>query len=240
MLSGFSVIKKEKEIEGLRAELAVAQKEQSKVNEKVNKVLDVYGLGSGVMANDSISQIQRLHETIAQLRGEVDEVKAETTVWKQKMDRLALEKEVARAQLLVAESQLQGVKEKSSSQTKKIEELEARLATELAKAKFEVEKVKANVEEIVAVYRSDAEAAQAWEKEVDNVAQTRAYWLAEHIQCQYRRDTLEEIHARSFDLAAEIKNAKELETEAKTLLSSNNDFGCGEGYEDEEVVPEED
>jgi len=161
MLSGFSVIKKEKEIEGLRAELAVAQKEQSKVNEKVNKVLDVYGLGSGVMANDSISQIQRLHETIAQLRGEVDEVKAETTVWKQKMDRLALEKEVARAQLLVAESQLQGVKEKSSSQTKKIEELEARLATELAKAKFEVEKVKANVEEIVAVYRSDAEAAQA-------------------------------------------------------------------------------
>ncbi|XP_019248800.1 PREDICTED: uncharacterized protein LOC109228073 [Nicotiana attenuata] len=183
---------KEQEIKGLRAELAMAQKEQSELTEQVNKVLDAYGLGLGVMANDSISQVQRLHETIVQLRGEVDEVKAETSMWKQKMDHLASEKEAARAQLSSAKIQLQGMKEKSLEQAKKIEELQARLETEIAAVKSEAETVKADAEAIATVYRSDAEAAQTRVKEVFDAAQARAYWVAEHAKAQSRRETLED------------------------------------------------
>nr|XP_016461973.1 PREDICTED: uncharacterized protein LOC107785238 [Nicotiana tabacum] len=60
--------------------------------------------------------------------------------------------------LLLAESQLQSLKEKSLVQARKTEELEARLASELAKA----EKTKADVDAFVAVYRADAEAAQSY------------------------------------------------------------------------------
>ncbi|XP_070039404.1 actin cytoskeleton-regulatory complex protein pan1-like [Nicotiana tomentosiformis] len=67
-------------------------------------------------------------------------------------------------------AELSRVKEKSSSQEKKIVELEARLASELEKAKSEVEKAKAEADAIVAVYRADAEAAQAKELEVDDGA----------------------------------------------------------------------
>ncbi|XP_019255503.1 PREDICTED: nucleoporin NUP159-like [Nicotiana attenuata] len=46
---------------------------------------------------------------------------------------------------------------------------------------------------------------------------------AERVRYQSRRETLEEIHARGFNLAIEIENAKELEAKAKALLSSNDD-----------------
>ncbi|XP_019257798.1 PREDICTED: uncharacterized protein LOC109236019 [Nicotiana attenuata] len=138
------------------------------------------------------------------------------------------------------------MKEKSLEQAKKIEELQARLDTEIAAAKSEAETVKADAEAIVAVYRPDAEAAQARAKEVSDAAQARAYWVAEHAKCQSRRETLEEIHARGFNLAVEIKNAKELEAEAKALLSSDDDdFGSVSGSESggdpdgDDVAPEE-
>ncbi|XP_070043098.1 uncharacterized protein [Nicotiana tomentosiformis] len=95
-----------------------------------------------------------------QLREEVDIIKEETLGWKEGIDRLAVEKEIVRAQFSSAESQLQGMKERSSVQARTIEDLEAWLTSELAKAKSEAEKAKAEVEAFVVVYRADAEAAQ--------------------------------------------------------------------------------
>ncbi|XP_070045790.1 uncharacterized protein [Nicotiana tomentosiformis] len=47
--------------------------------------------------------------------------------------------------------------------------------------------------------------------------------VAELAKCRYRRETLEEIHARGFDLAEEIKRAKELKVDAKALASDSDD-----------------
>ncbi|XP_070045464.1 uncharacterized protein [Nicotiana tomentosiformis] len=103
---------------------------------------------------------------------EANMMRAETLGWKQNIDRLASKKDTARAQLSSAERQLQSMKEECSALAKKIEELEARLAAELAKAISEAEKVKADVKAIVVVYRADAEAAQARAKEVADTVQT--------------------------------------------------------------------
>ncbi|XP_070039853.1 uncharacterized protein [Nicotiana tomentosiformis] len=160
------------------------------------------------------------------------------------MDRLAAEKEAARAQLSSAESQLQGMKEKSSVQERNIEELEARLASELAKAKSEAEKAKAEVDAFMAVYRADAEAAQVQAIEATETAQTRAYWVDGLAKCQSRRETLEEIHARGFDLTEDIKKAKNLEFDARALAFYDDDddesksgFESGEELDGEETVP---
>ncbi|XP_070046994.1 uncharacterized protein [Nicotiana tomentosiformis] len=173
----------------------------------------------GSEANISISQLQQKLETIGQLREEVVIIRAETMGWKDGMDRLATEKETVRAQLSSNASQLQGMKEKSLVQARRIEELEARLSSELAKAKSDAEKAKSYMDALVAVYRADAEAAQVQAREAAETANTRAHWVVELAKCQSRRETLEEIHTQGFDLTEEIKRAKELEADAEALAS---------------------
>nr|XP_016433049.1 PREDICTED: uncharacterized protein LOC107759586 [Nicotiana tabacum] len=192
---------REVEVEELRAELEVAQREQADLSE--------------------------------QLRVEVDAVKAEVEEWKKNMDRLASEKVAARAQLASAETQLRVLKEKALVQAKKIEEFQSRLgsetsdqerlSTELAEAKSEVEIDTVNADAMVVVYRYDDEDAQVRAKEVVEAAQAQANWVAEYAKCHSRRETLEEIHARGFDLIAEIENAKKLEAEARVLAFSDDD-----------------
>ncbi|XP_070029068.1 uncharacterized protein [Nicotiana sylvestris] len=111
--------------------------------------------------------------------------------------------------------------------SRKIEELKARLAAELAKFKSEAEKAKAGVEAIVAVDQSDAEASQAQVRESVEATENRAFWIAELAKCQSRRETLKEIHARGFGLTDDIRKAKELEDDAKELTSSDNDDNAG-------------
>lgn len=79
------------------------------------------------------------------------------------------------------------MKDRSLTQARKIEELEARLASKLAKAKSEAEKAKAKADAIVVVYRADTEVAQVQAREASESAQTRAYWIAELTKCQSRR-----------------------------------------------------
>ncbi|XP_070050387.1 uncharacterized protein [Nicotiana tomentosiformis] len=145
---------------------------------------------------------------IGKLREKVDVIKTKSLKWKEGMERFAVEKETARAQLSLAENQLQKMEEKGSVQSRIIEELEARFASELAKAESDAEKAKADADALVAVYRADAEAAQVQAREASETADTRAHWVAELAKCRSRRETLEEIHARGFDLAEEIKKAK--------------------------------
>ncbi|XP_070037071.1 uncharacterized protein [Nicotiana tomentosiformis] len=150
------------------------------------------------------------------------------------MDRLTAEKKTARAQLSSTESQLQGIKEKSSVQARKIDELEARLVSKLAKAKSEAEKAKAEAHAFVAVYRADAEAVQVQAIKAAETAQTLAYWVVKLAKFQSRRETLEEIHARGFDFTEEIKKAKELEANAGALASDDDDDGSKSGSESRE------
>ncbi|XP_070048993.1 uncharacterized protein [Nicotiana tomentosiformis] len=141
---------------------------------------------------------------------EIKDLRAELAkAYQDQTDLTEQKKETARAQLSSAENQLQGMKEKSLVQERKIEEIEARLASELAKAKSEAEKAKAEADAFVTVYRADAEAAQIQAKKAVEIAQT---W-----------ETLEEIHARGFDLTEEIKKAKELEADAGALSFDDDD-----------------
>ncbi|XP_070050200.1 eukaryotic translation initiation factor 3 subunit A-like [Nicotiana tomentosiformis] len=157
------------------------------------------------MANFSVTQLQQKIEMIGKLSEEVDEMKVESLKWKEGMDRFTAEKEAARAQLSSAKNQLQKMKEKGSVQARRIKELEARLASELAKAESDAEKVKDDADALVAIYRADAEATQVQVREAAETANNRAYWVAELAKCRSRRETLEEIHARDFDLIEEIK-----------------------------------
>ncbi|XP_070046680.1 uncharacterized protein [Nicotiana tomentosiformis] len=115
------------------------------------------------------------------------------------------------------------MKEKSLVQARRIEEFEARLASELAKAESDAEKAKSYADALVAVYWEDAEAAQVQASEATETANTRAHWVAELAKCRSRRETLEEIQARGFDLTEEIKRAKELEANAEALASNDDD-----------------
>ncbi|XP_070054405.1 uncharacterized protein [Nicotiana tomentosiformis] len=156
---------REEKIKDLRAELAKAYRDQTDLSE----------------------QLQQKIEIIGKLREEVDVIKVESLQWKEGMDHFSAERETARAQLSSAETQHQRIKEKGLVQARRIEELEAGLTSELAKAKYNAEKV------------------------------------AELAKCHFRRETLEEIHARGFDLAEEIKRAKELEADAEALASDGDD-----------------
>ncbi|XP_070054876.1 uncharacterized protein [Nicotiana tomentosiformis] len=118
-----------------------------------------------------------------------------------------------------ADVQLRSVKKKGLVQAKKIDELETRLA----KAKAEVESSKVLADKSIAIYQADAEAAQIEAQEAAKTADARAHWVAELAKCRSQRETLEEIHARGFDLTDEVKKAKELEAEAEALASDDDD-----------------
>ncbi|XP_070045747.1 uncharacterized protein [Nicotiana tomentosiformis] len=153
-------------------------------------------------------------------------------VWKEKMDRLALEKEIAQKQLTSVEVQLRVEKEKADARSRQNEDLQAQLSSTIAKqnslsnelkiARSESEITRADTEEMVAQYRHDIKAAEA-----------RLKVTVEHVKRLSRRETLEEIYARGFDLSAEIEEAKMLEVEAKKLAEPEGEEGY-EGSEDGE------
>uniref|UniRef100_A0A1S3ZAU6 Myosin heavy chain, embryonic smooth muscle isoform-like n=1 Tax=Nicotiana tabacum TaxID=4097 RepID=A0A1S3ZAU6_TOBAC len=189
----------EEEAKGLRAELEAARKEHADLVEQV-KIFEVSDDEIDTVTNGRNLQVQQKIDRIDQFRAEIDAVKVEAEEWRGRMDRLALEKENAQAQLASAEAQLQAAEEeKDDARSQRVEELQSQLssvvfdretiAKELKVAKSVVEETKADVDEMVAQYKADGEAAQAFE----------------------------EVHARSFDLSAEDESAKGFEAEAKKL-----------------------
>nr|XP_009793907.1 PREDICTED: eukaryotic translation initiation factor 5B-like [Nicotiana sylvestris] len=124
---------KDEAIKDLRSDLAKARKEEAEIDE----------------------QLQQKLERIELLQGEVNQIKADCDRQKENMNRLVAEKEASLAKLSSSEDQLRSIKEKSSAQAKRIEELEV----ELVEAKEEVEKMKSMADKSIAVYLADAEAA---------------------------------------------------------------------------------
>ncbi|XP_070032098.1 uncharacterized protein [Nicotiana tomentosiformis] len=150
---------------------------------------------------------------------EVDQIKAECDRWKETINGLAVEKETILVKLSSADILLRSVKKQGLAQAKRIEELETRLA----EAKVEIESSKVMADKSITVYRADAEATQMEARKAADTADTRAHWVFELAKCRSRRETLEEIHARGFNLAEEIKRAKELKADAKALASDGDD-----------------
>ncbi|XP_070031587.1 uncharacterized protein [Nicotiana tomentosiformis] len=210
-------VHKEEEIKSIRTQLTRAHEDQTEL----------------------IERVQQKAELVEQLRGEAKMKEAETLGWKQTMDHLASEKDAVRAQLSSVELQLQSVKVENLARAQKVEELKTRLATELARA---TSKAKA----LVTSYRADAEAANTRAKKIYDVADVRLSRVADYARRQSRRETFEEVHARGFDLSADIENAKILEDEVGALLSDDEDSATGSesgGDEDdatEDAAPEAD
>ncbi|XP_070047024.1 MAR-binding filament-like protein 1-1 [Nicotiana tomentosiformis] len=164
-----SLGQREEDIKDLRDELAKAYRDQ----------------------NDLSEQLQQKIEMIGKLREEVDVIRMESLRWKEGMDHFAAKKETARAQLSSSETQLQKMKEKGLVHARRIEELEARLASVLAKDESDAEKAKADADALVAVYWADAEAAQVQARKAAESANSRAHWVTELAKCRSRRETLE-------------------------------------------------
>ncbi|XP_070001997.1 uncharacterized protein [Nicotiana sylvestris] len=181
-----------------------------------------------------LAQFHQKADLEAQLWEELKMKEAKTLGWRQGMDNLTSEKETLREQIASLEHQLRGVKEESLARGLNIDELKARSAAELAKAK-------SNVEGIMTSYRADAEAANVREKEIYFAAEDKLSSTFEHARRKSRRITLEEVHARSFDLPTDIETTKILEEEATALLFDDDDSASGSESEgDGDEVPEDD
>ncbi|XP_070045895.1 uncharacterized protein [Nicotiana tomentosiformis] len=133
----------------------------------------------------------------------------------------------------IKEAETLSVKGESLARSQKVEELETRLTAELARATSEEEA-------LVASFRANAEAVNTRAKKLSNAAEVRLSRVAEHARLQSRRETLEEVHARGFDLTADIESAKILEDEARALLSDGEDSASeSESGGDEDEAPED-
>ncbi|XP_070020457.1 uncharacterized protein [Nicotiana sylvestris] len=214
----------------LKAELSQCEAELKKSSDEEKTPRILCSQKEEELKDLQTNLLQQKLEMIGQLRGEVDQVKADCNGWKESMDRLVVDKEVALAQLALAETQLQGAKVKNLAQDKKIEELEAKLAkveAEVAEARAEVERTKVTADKTIVVYLRDVEAIQAKLSE----ASDREKWSNDLAKCQSQSETLEEIHARGFDLIEEIYQAKAMETDVRFLVSSDDEDSAN-GFED--------
>ncbi|XP_070034619.1 MAR-binding filament-like protein 1 [Nicotiana tomentosiformis] len=229
----YKLLSEQREGEAMRlpAEFEVARKKHADLAKQV-KIFEFSNDELDTVTNGQNVQVQQKIDQVDQLRAEMDAIKAEVEEWRGMMDCLASKKETARTQLTSEEVQLQAAKEKAKVWAQKVEELQSQLssavtnretlAKEFKKAKSMVAVVKVDAEEMVAQYKVDAEAAQDRLKDI-----------LEHAKRQSRRETLEEIHARGFDLSAEIEIVKRLEAEAKklTYLKDEEDSEGSSGSE---------
>ncbi|XP_009594091.1 uncharacterized protein [Nicotiana tomentosiformis] len=222
---------REGEVKNLRAELDAAQKEHVALVEQVN-IFEVSDDELCMATNGQNPQVLQNPYRIDQLRAEMDEVKAMAEEWKGKMDQLASETDTAREKLALTEVQLRVAREKAEAQTQKIEDLQSQLGSTVAEQdtldkelkidKSAVEITRADAAQMVAQYIADAKTAQ-----------DRLKVIVEYMKWQSRREDLEKVHARGFELSVEIKNAKRLEAEVKKLADPGDEEGS-EGSDESE------
>ncbi|XP_070057757.1 uncharacterized protein [Nicotiana tomentosiformis] len=227
-------VQKEEEFMRIRADLTRAHQDQT---ELIEWVMYIFGsllcINLILMTKTLILHVHQKAELVEQLREEAKMKEAETLGWKHNMDCLASEKDAVRAQLSSVERQIQSVKGENLARAQKVEDLETRLAAELARAT-------SKAEALVASYRADAEVANTRAKEISDAVEVRLSRVAEHARRQSRRETFEEVHAHGFDLTADIESAKVLEDEAGALLSDDEDSASrSESGGDEDEAPED-
>ncbi|XP_070015556.1 uncharacterized protein [Nicotiana sylvestris] len=146
-------------------------------------------------------------EELEQLWGEVGWVKRELDELQAHVDPQVAAKKSVLAKVSTLEMQIWTARATDSARANMI----ARLESELSKTKAEVSVSATRVE----LRRTLGRASSS----------------KEYAKCKSRRETLEEVHARGFDLSEEIEQAKAEEYDAKFLLSDAEDG------EDEDVGP---
>ncbi|XP_070008262.1 uncharacterized protein [Nicotiana sylvestris] len=167
-------------------------------------------------------QLESKTEELEQLWGEVGTVKREFYEVQAHADAQVAAKESALAKSSTLEMQIRTAHASDSALANMI----ARLESELSKAKAEV--VNAQAEAVMSSTRADQRAA-AYLKSVSTANAGLRSTLGHassskvYAKCKSRRETLEEVHTRSFDLSEEIEQAKAEEYDAKFLLFDAED-----------------
>ncbi|XP_070017457.1 uncharacterized protein [Nicotiana sylvestris] len=179
-------------------------------------------------------QLQRKIKDLERLWGEVGQAKYECNKLKAQADAQVAVKKNALAKAFALEVQLRNARENSLVKTSMIARIESdflKMKAEVVDARVEAEEIRAKADKKVAVCIKDAADARA---ELRG-ASDRESRNNEYVRCISRRETLEEIHARGFDLLEEIAQAKADEYDAKFLVFDAED---NEEEADGAVVPE--
>ncbi|XP_070057414.1 uncharacterized protein [Nicotiana tomentosiformis] len=166
-----------------------------------------------------LEKVQEKIDLIELLQAEMDEVKTTAEALKGRMDLLASEKEDTKKELALVKDHLRVAKYKADKWSRLNDELRAQLASNASKwdalgqeytalkSKLEATSIDSSeVEEMLAQYKADVEIVEA-----------HLRMKIEYVKRLSRRETLEEVHARRFDLSDEFEEAKRLEAEAKEL-----------------------
>ncbi|XP_070010218.1 uncharacterized protein [Nicotiana sylvestris] len=167
-------------------------------------------------------QLKDKVDELEQLWGEVGRAKREFTELQAHLNAHSEAKERAQVEVFALEAQIQVTRANDSAQVKMI----VRLSSELSREKTEVVNVRAEVvmnntragKKMAAYSSSDVAAKAKLKKTLDHANNSKEY-----VRCRSRREILEEIHARGFDLSGEIEQAKGEEYDAKFLLSDAED-----------------
>ncbi|XP_019256432.1 PREDICTED: centrosomal protein of 63 kDa-like [Nicotiana attenuata] len=223
-----------------RVELARCEDELKNLMSEIDGLKDLYAKREGELNDLRASSTKASQERseliekekadlVEQLQEELKTKEAVTLGWKQSMDRLASEKDSLQEQLASTESQLRSAKEEGH----KFMELHTEMAAELSN-------VKSEADAFMSSYRTDAAAANARVREILATTELKLSCTVNNARLESRKKTLEEVHAKGFDLSTEIEKVKALEKEAAALLSTDEDsVSDSESGEDEDEVPEE-
>ncbi|XP_070045937.1 uncharacterized protein [Nicotiana tomentosiformis] len=211
-----------KDLPTLRTKLEKSQKEATTLKREHTELVEKIKIFESkneklvVVTNNTTSKVQEKINLIDQLRDKMDEVKAMIEAWKGRMNMLASEKEATKMELASVENQFCVAKEKADKWSQVNDDFRAQLSStvterdsprqEYVVLSFKLDATSSDVKEILAQYKANVVVAKA-----------RLKTKIEYIKWLSRRETVEEIHARGFDLSAKIEDAKILEAEAKEL-----------------------
>ncbi|XP_070010222.1 uncharacterized protein [Nicotiana sylvestris] len=164
---------------------------------------------------DKVHELEKLWGEVGVAKCDFDELQAHVSAHSKAKER-------AQAATSALEDKIQAVHASDSAQAKMI----TRLSSELSRAKTEVVNIRAEVvinntragRDMASHSRSAAAARAELKKALDREKNSREYE-----RCRSRRETLEEIHARGFDLSKEIEQAKGENFDAKFLISDEEE-----------------
>ncbi|XP_070025613.1 uncharacterized protein [Nicotiana sylvestris] len=125
---------------------------------------------------------------------------------------MASERDTLRGELALTQSLLQCAKEEAH----KFKALHAESAAALSAAKSEADA-------LIFSYREDAAAANTQAREISEEAELKLAHALAHARLKSRRQAFKKVHAKGFDLSAEIEEAKALEEES--VASTTSDEG---------------
>ncbi|XP_070010637.1 uncharacterized protein [Nicotiana sylvestris] len=170
----------------------------------------------GELINASIFQLESKMEEQERLWGEVGRAKHELNELKTRVDAQVAAKEDALTKASALEVQIRNIHANDSVRVNMI----TRIESEILKEKAEV--VNARAEAVISCTRADQKVAAylkraAYARAELREALDRENNSKEYVKCKSRRETLEEIHAKGFDLSKEIKQAKVEEHDSKFL-----------------------